>query len=612
MCMTRFALLLLVLFSVSATAQKVTVERIDPPGWWTNMEHNQLELLVYGTNVGSATVTSSTPNLRIVQQRAADNPNYLYVEVAIAGGMPDTDVVLTFKGKGKPVTKTWSVKSRKPNPMRGVDASDFIYLIFPDRFSNGVAENDQVVGMQDQSLNRDSMFHRHGGDIQGIINHLDYVQELGATAIWINPMLENNQPETSYHGYAITDHYGVDPRFGSMEDYKRLVDEAHKRGLKIIIDVVFNHVGNEHWLIKDLPADNWLNQHETFTKTNYRATTLMDPYTSDHDHNRMVNGWFDHHMPDLNQRNAHVANYLIQNSIWLTEHLGIDGYRIDTYAYSDQKFMANWAKATRRVHPRIGMFGETWVHGTPVQRFFTENNPLRELNTNLPGVTDFQMYYAINRALEEPFGWTEGVSRLYYTLAKDYLYDDPYNNVLFLDNHDLSRYYSVCGEDFQKYKMGIGYMMTTRGIPSLYYGTEILMKNFADPDGKVRDDFPGGWEGDAVNKFKPEGRVGQEQEAFEYVSKLANWRKNTPVLHRGKLMQFVPEDGVFTFFRYSESECVMVVVNQNDAAKTLKMDRFSERTSGYSTGMDPVTMEQVRLGTELSVPAKSSMILQLK
>ena len=312
--MTRFSLLLFVLLTFSASAQKISVERIDPPNWWNSMTHNTLELLVYGPEIGTTTAYIANEGVKLLGQRSADNPNYLFLNVQVDPGMAAADVAIDFMVKRKKkATLNWPIFQRGPQPQRGLDPSDFVYLIFPDRFANGDPTNDQVKGMNDQSLNRDSMFHRHGGDIKGIINHLDYVEELGATAIWINPMLENDQPTTSYHGYAITDHYKVDPRFGNMDDYKRLVQAAHKRDLKIIVDVVFNHVGNEHWLVKDLPADNWLNQHETFTKTNYRATTLMDPYRSDYDIDRMRNGWFDTHMPDLNQRNPQVANYLIQN-----------------------------------------------------------------------------------------------------------------------------------------------------------------------------------------------------------------------------------------------------------------------------------------------------------
>ncbi len=381
----------------------------------------------------------------------------------------------------------------------------------------------------------------------------------------------------------------------------------------MIMDIIHNHVGDKHFFIEDIPSEDWLNQWDEFTRTTYRAPTLMDPHTSEYDKKLMSDGWFDHHMPDLNQRNPHLATYLIQNNIWWIEYAGLDGYRIDTYAYPDQAFMADWGKAVMDEYPHFHMFAETWVHGSAVQAHFTEDNNLTEgYNSHMPAVTDFQLYYAINEALDRGQGWTEGIARVYFTLAKDFLYKDASRNVVFLDNHDLSRFYSMIKENDDKFKSGIAFLLTTRGIPMLYYGTEIKMKNYSDPDGKVREDFPGGWKEDKTNKFQASGRTDAENEIHDFVTTLANYRKKNKVLQTGELTQFVPVDGVYVYFRHNARKKVMVIMNTHEKEADVSLARFKEFLEGHSKAMNIIDGTNVSLGESLKVKGFTTQVLELK
>jgi glycosidase len=466
--------------------------------------------------------------------------------------------------------------------------------------------------MREMSLNRDSMYLRHGGDIQGIINHLDYLKDLGITTVWCTPEIENDMPRASYHGYAVTDHYKIDPRFGTNELYKTYVEKCHAAGLKVIKDVVHNHIGIQHWMMQDLPMKDWLHLWPVYTQTTYRDATLMDPYVAKADKRKMLDGWFDHGMPDLNQDNVFVQNYLTQNHIWWIEYAGIDGLRLDTYPYNEPSYMANWAKALKAEFPKLSIFGETLVNGVINQAFFTEGNTINGgFNTELPGVTDVAIKDAIYETVNGKFGWTDGVNRLYNTLANDFVYKDPTRNAIFMDNHDMSRYYSMVGEDLGKYKSGLAMLFTMRGIPEIYYGTELLMKNFSNPDGLVRSDFPGGWHGDSVNKFIAAGRTASENEAFEYVKNLANYRKNNAVLQTGKLMQYVPENGIYVYFRYNHEKTVMVVVNTNDKEENVDTKRFNERMDGFNTAVNIITHESLKDIHTIAIPAITTFVFEL-
>src|SRR5688572_376004 len=439
-----------------------------------------------------------------------------------------------------------------------------MYLIMPDRFANGDYSNDKLPGYKDQSLNRDSMYDRHGGDIQGAIDHLDYLKELGVTALWMTPVLENDMPNRTEHGYAITNHYKVDQRHGGNEAYKKLSDALHQRGMKLIQDAVYNHCGLYHFFVQDPPMKDWLHQWPSYTQTNYKDQTLFDPYGSAAEKKKMVDGWFTRQMPDLNQSNPYVSNFLIQHAIWSVEEFGVDGWRIDTYIYNDLDFMNKCNQALISEYPKMTMFGETWVHGTANQAYFVRNNMNTTFKSNLIGVTDFQMlFYGITPTLTQDFGWTDGVNKLYQTLSNDFLYKDATNNVVFLDNHDMTRFLSTVKEDVDKLKMGIGWLLTTRGVPQFYYGTEILLKGVSNPDGLVRGDFWGGWKEDSQNKFTPQGRTDKENEVFDWTKTIANYRKSSSAIKTGKLMQFLPDDWVYTYFRYDDKQTVMIVMNSS-------------------------------------------------
>ena len=613
---TTNLIFLLLLITSSAVAQMPALERIEPANWWVGMKNTKLQLIVHGNQIAARNVTINYPGVTLLKTNKVENANYLFLDLEISATTQPGIFPIRFEKKGaKAIVSNYELRARNVKQVKaqGVNTKDLVYLIMPDRFANGDKTNDIVKGMTETTLNRDSMYHRHGGDIQGIINNLDYLQDLGVTALWINPLLTNDQPKTSYHGYANTENYRIDPRYGTNELYKKLIDEMHKRGMKMVKDLVHNHVGSRHWTVLDLPSKDWLNQWPTFTRTTYREQTHFDPYASVADKKQMVKGWFDFHMPDPNQQNPYVRNYITQSHIWWVEYAGVDAFRLDTYAYNDLDYMAEWAKAIKAEYPNLNSFGETWVQGVPSQTYFTEGNVVNQgFDSGLDGVTDFQALWAVNEALNGKFGWTDGVVRLYNTLAYDYQYKDATKNVVFLDNHDLNRFYSVVNEDFSKYKSGIAWVLTTRGIPQFYYGNEILMTGTTTPDGKVRLDFKGGWPEDKVNKFTAAGRTEKENEAFNYVRKLATYRKNNEVLQTGKMMQFVPQDGVYVYFRYNADKTVMMLMNGEEKEVTVSTARFAERTSGFTQAVNVATDEVLADLSQIKIPAKTTLVLELK
>jgi glycosidase len=599
------------LLNYNSEAQKL--QRIEPMFWFAGMQDSNLQLMIHGKNVALNSINLKYKGVKLVKVNRVENPNYLFVDLEISksakpGVFP---INLSYEGKTQVYNYELRARDQSANQFQGVTNKDFIYLIMPDRFANGDKTNDVIAGMNETALNRDSMYYRHGGDLEGIINRLDYLKDLGVTTIWLNPVLENNEFKTSYHGYANTENYKIDPRFGTNELYKKLVSECHKRGLKMIKDLVHNHIGSQHFTMLDMPMKNWVHQWSNYTKTSYREQVHMDPYASKTDKDLMLNGWFDKHMPDLNHDNPYVKNYITQSHIWWIEYSGLDGFRLDTYAYNDLNFMAEWAKKIKNQYPNFTFFGETWVHGVPNQAYFTQGNKInQQFDTHLQGVTDFQALWGINEALNGKFGWMDGVVKLYNTFANDFVYEDPTRNVVFLDNHDLSRFYSVVGEDFDKFKSGISWLLTTRGIPQFYYGTEILMKNFSNPDGLVRSDFPGGWDSDKTNKFNAEGRTAKENEAFNHVRTLANYRKNNPVLQTGKMMQFVPEEGVYVYFRYDDQKTVMVIMNSETNEKSININRFNEIIKANKFGKNILNQNILKLD-EIKISPKTTLVLEL-
>ncbi|WP_052732496.1 glycoside hydrolase family 13 protein [Hymenobacter terrenus] len=586
--------------------------RVDPTYWWVGMKNPKLQLLVNGPGVGKATASLATyPGVTLEGVQKVESPNYLVINLTISPEAKPGQLKLEFKGS-KTLSYAYELRARNtdPNRTQSLTQADFIYLLMPDRFANGNPKNDVVKGTRVNHVARDSMYARHGGDIKGIQDHFAYFKQLGVTAIWPTPLVENNMPKASYHGYAVTDCYKIDPRYGTNEEYVQFVKAAHGQGLKVVQDIVLNHWGSYHHLFLDKPAADWFHNFPTFTRSNYNAFALNDPHGSALDRKLYNDGWFDVTMPDVNQGNPLVVTYMIQNFLWWVESTGIDGYRIDTYPYSDPQFLMTWGKAIAEEYPKLTLFGEAWEGTEAEQAFFAQNilPPVDGFKSNLPGVLDFQIYFAIGDALKDDNG---DLSKLYRALQADWLYVDATRNVPFLDNHDMSRFYSVIGENFNKYKMGLAWLLTLRGTPQLYYGTEVLMKNFSNPDGKVREDFPGGWAGDKTNYFT--ARPGQAGEAFDYVSKLANYRKTHPVLSGGKLMQFIPQDGVYTYFRYNEGgECVMIIANNTKEEKKVDGTRFAERTNGFSSGVEVVSGAAISDLKTLRVPAHTAWVVELR
>lgn len=588
--------------------------RVEPANWWTGLRHNRVEIMVHRKDVGSFECKlGPVQKVKLISVEKAESPNYLFVTLEIGSKAPPQTVPLVFSKGSQSFSYPFKILARGAHRPMGVTSKDVMYLIFPDRFSNGDPGNDNIAGMR-QGLQRDSLVGRHGGDLKGIRNHLDYVQDLGITAIWLNPELENDQPYESYHGYAVTDHYRVDRRFGSNEDLRDLIADCHQRGIKVLRDVVLNHIGDHHFWMSDLPSQDWLNQWPEFTQTSYRAPSLLDPYASEADKKHFSDGWFVRQMPDLNQRNPHVAQYLIQQAIWWIEYAGFDDFRIDTYTYSDQAFCSRWCRELLEEYPNLGMFGEIWEHEVPIQGYFADDQPMTRghFDSNLPGVVDFQVMFAIHDALTREQGWTEGAGKLYYTLAQDYFYKDPYKNLIMLDNHDFTRFFSIVNEDMNKYKSGMAFLLTMRGIPQIYYMTEILGTGNAWPShGNIRKDFPGGWPGDTANKFTAAGRTTPENEAFNYARTLIRYRNATPALQTGKLMQFVPYDGVYVYFRYDERNTVMTILNTSNTERELKTARFAERTKGFTGAKDVATGQMIADFSTLKLGKNSAMVLEL-
>ncbi len=562
-----------------------------PTNWWVGMKWNKVQIMVHGKKVadnfpmikmGPEGMKLAT-GVRLMKINRVENPNYIFLDLVIDPTAKPGKFYFPFV---RNMELSYELKARRNGNgtsfAQGVTSKDFMYLIMPDRFSNGDESNDRVPGMRDQSLNRDTVFNRHGGDLMGIQNHLDYLQSLGVTTLWLNPVIENNMDNRTEHGYAFTNHYKVDPRLGGDKAYLELVEATHKKGMKIIQDAVYNHVGIHHFTVEDAPMKDWLHQWPSYTQTSYKDQVLFDPHASESDRSIMADGWFTRQMPDLNQGNPYVANFLIQHAIWTVEEFGIDGWRIDTYAYNDLEFMNRCNKALMDEYPKLTMFGETWVHGVPNQSYFVQNNYNIPFKSNLQAPTDFQTLWGITDAMTKDFGWTDGVNNLYTALAQDFVYKDPMRNVIFLDNHDMARFYSVVGEDMEKYKTAVNWLLTCRGIPQFYYGGEIGMTGTTSPnDGYVRQDFLGGWKADKVNKFSATGRTAKENEIWNHIATLANYRKTASAITSGKMMQFTPQDGVYVYFRYDEKQTIMIVMNTAKDKKTVALKRFTERTSGF-------------------------------
>jgi neopullulanase len=615
--------ILILLFSINTLiAQPVEIDRVEPENWWIGFEESDLQLLVYGEDIQSAIPSVDYPGVTIERVTLVENPNYQFVTLRIHDEAEPGTVELSFQRDGDTTTIPYELKERSSDTNRnqGFDSTDLIYLLMPDRFANGDPENDNIEGML-EGVDRSNPNARHGGDIQGIIDNLNYIKDLGMTAVWFTPILENDMPPEygAYHGYAATDMYRVDRRFGSNEKYLELIDKAHDMDLKVIMDMIHNHVGTEHWFVKDQPTSDWVHDIEEKGTTNYRAATVMDPYASDFDYSAMVQGWFVVDMPDIDQRNELVANYLIQNTLWWIEYSGIDGIRMDTHPYPYKEYMAEWSRRVLEEFPEFNMVGEAWMSNPPSTAYWQTGFPSSDgYESYLPSVTDFPLYDAIAAGLNEGESWDTGIYRLYDVLSQDFLFPDPNLNVIFPGNHDLDRIFSVVGEDYGKFKIALSFVLTTRGIPQLYYGDEILMTG-GGPDGLKRKDFPGGWEEDLINGFTEEGReeLADETgfpvvEAHEFLTRAANWRQNQDVIHSGELTHFIPQNNVYVYFRHNDEKTVLVVLNANEETQELDLARFSELLDGTSTAYDVVSDQTIQIGEVLEVTGLDAMILELE
>lgn len=614
-------ILLLLLRSPTLLAQDIAIQRVNPTNWWVGMKNPNLQLLVYGPSAGTLTYTLSYPGVKLLKTHTVENPNYAFLDLTIAPTAKAGTLRIVGKRGNQTLTQPFELKARDKAPKgQGVTAADFIYLAMPDRFANGDERNDKFADLADPNADRANPFYRHGGDLVGAAQHLDYFRELGVTALWFTPVLENNQPLTNeggamrsaYHGYGFTDHYEIDRRLGGNDAYKTFVKQAHAAGLKVVQDAVYNHVGINHWFVRDLPMKSWLHQWPTYTNTSYKYQPITDPHAAEIDRRVTLDGWFVPQLPDLNQSNPFVANFLIQNALWVVEEFGVDAWRVDTYMYNDQPFMNRCNAALLDQYPSIHIFGESFVNNVVDQAYYTRNKIDFPFKSNQPGGLDFVLYTAMLDGLRQKFSWDDGVNRPYQALAQDAVYVDPNKLVTFLDNHDTDRFLSVVGDDYDKYKMGLTWLLTLRGIPCLYYGTEILMKNFRDPsDAEVRRDFPGGFPGDKQNKFTAGGRTDRENDAFNFVKKLANYRRATPALHTGRLMQYVPQNGTYVYFRYDANKTVMVATNSSDREISLDTVRFAERMNGFSSARNVLTDEKLTDLKLIKLPAKTALVLEL-
>ena len=622
--MKRFIVSLL-LFVLCIKGWSIDFYGVYPTNWWVGMKNQNLQLLFRGEQVGRFTkVIIKYPGIKVKNVFRLESDNSLFADIVISksakpgkfriilsgGGLPDEDV-------------SYELRSRSPENgtrrVQGVTSKDFTYLLMPDRFSNGNPSNDNIEDYRDKQSDRTNKFARHGGDLKGIKNHLDYFKELGITTIWLTPVVENDMPVqreagfemSGYHGYWITDHYKVDRRFGTNEEYKEFINAAHNKGLKIIQDAIYNHVGSYHWINLDPPAKDWINQWPQYTGTNHREEILIDPYVSEIDKTLMLKGWFVPQLPDLNLDNSFLATYMIQQAIWSVEEFGFDGFRIDTYKYCEESFVNRLNATLLEEFPSITTFVEAWSNTVVANAYFVQNNIDFPFKHNAQGAIDFSLCFAMHDGMIQPSGGLTGVNRIYMTLAQDLVYKNPMNNCIFLDNHDMDRVYSKIGEDWNKMKWGFNWLLTLRGIPQIYYGTELLMKNLKNPtDAEVRHDFPGGWNEDAENKFIASGRTDTENMAFNYLKKLAQFRSSSSAITTGNTMQYVVNNGVYVYFRYDDKQTVMVITNSGNKNFKPDWEYYKERTGDF-TKMKNVISDQVLSMQGFSIDPGESFVFEL-
>jgi glycosidase len=615
----RLALLSLIMMWGSLLFSQPSVERVEPPNWWVGMHNPSLQLMLYGQDLAGLRPVVDHPGITVTKTLSTGNPNYLFIYLSIGTEcLPGSfEIKLTDRENRQAASFSYTLQAREEGSAerKGFGPEDVLYLITPDRFANGDPGNDDIDGMPDK-VDRSDRDGRHGGDIRGIVESLDYLAGMGFTAIWLNPVLENNMPRYSYHGYAATDFYRVDERFGSNAEYRDLIRQAKAKGIKVIMDMILNHCGSEHWFVEDPPTSDWINFGGEYVNTSHRRNTIQDIHASDYDKRMFSDGWFVSTMPDLNQRNPLLADYLIANTIWWIEYAGLSGIRMDTYPYPDKDFMSRWTCEVMAEYPRFNIVGEEWVTEPAIVSYWQAGKINHDgYHSCLPSLMDFPMQHALSIGLtgaERQYG--SGMIRIYEMLAMDFLYPDPYQLVIFPDNHDMARFFTQVNQDPGLFRLGLACMATMRGTPQFYYGTEVLMHSSEAPDnhGLIRSDFPGGWDGDMVNAFTGEGLTDDQRMMQEYMQKLLNWRKTSKAVHEGKLMQFVPEKGIYVYFRYTDDERVMVVLNKNQETTLLRTDRFSEMLQGSLTAKEVLSGNTFNLGYEIRVPATSALILELE
>ena len=612
--MRRFIGTTLLLLSGAVHAQDSRIDHMEPPFWWAGMQHQGLQLMVHGKQIAGLEPALSYPGVRIERVTRVANRNYLFIDLQVGADARPGTVDIVFKDGARSIHYAYPLMAREAGSAQraGFGSKDAIYQVMPDRFANGNPANDNVKGMADKA-DRANGGGRHGGDIQGIIDHLDYIAGMGFTQIWPTPLVENDMPDYSYHGYAATDQYRIDARYGSNEDYRRLSQEARKRGIGLIQDVVLSHIGIGHWWMKDMPTPDWTNHGGKFVPTEHHRVAVQDPYGSNEDRRNFTTGWFGPHMPDMNQTNPLVATYLIQNNIWWIEYAGLSGLRIDTYGYSDGTFLTEYTRRLMAEYPRLNMVGEEW-HKSPAVVSHWQKGKVNfdGYVSSLPSLMDFPLTEAMRNALADQAPGS-GFTDVYETLSQDYLYPNPGNLVLFEGNHDVPRLFSVVGEDYDLYKMDIAYVMTMPRIPQFYYGTEILMTSETKErnDASYRRDFPGGWAGDKIDAFSGAGLSPQQREAQVFVRKLVNWRKASPLIHNGKMMHYGAENGTYVYFRYDGKKKVMVAFNKAAAQAVLPVARFHEMLAGVKSGVDVISGKTFNLETALTLPPRSVVILEL-
>ena len=601
------------LFPFSSKSYAV-IKKVAPTFWWAGMKNPELQVLLYGDDISSSEVSISSKDIYLKEIVRQSNSNYLIIYLDLNDAKAQKfDIILT---KGRKVTKVpyeLKERTRKGLDIEGFTSSDVLYLIMPDRFANGNPENDVVPGMLENKVDRNEQYARHGGDFKGISEHLDYISDLGVTAVWLNPTQENDMKDGSYHGYAITDYYQIDRRFGSNEEFLKLVNEAHDKGLKVVMDMIFNHCGSENYLFKDRPQDDWFNFRSNYVQTSFKTASVMDIHASDYEKAIATDGWFTQVMPDLNQRNRHVARYLIQSSIWWIEYAGINGIRQDTHPYADYDFMSTWCKEVLEEYPHFNIVGETWLNSNVLVSYWQKDSKLAApKNSNLPTVMDFPLTDLMTKAFdEETTEWSGGLYRLYDYHTQDFVYANPMSLLTFLDNHDTSRFCKneEDSKNITRYKQAITYLLTTRGIPQIYYGTEILMAaDKSEGDGFLRRDFPGGWEGDKVNCFTREGRTELQNEAFDYTRKLLNFRKGNEAICKGTMKHFAIRNGIYVYERKYNDSSVVVVMNGTDENQNLNLAPYKE-VLPKSEATDFITGKKVALNDELLLEKRGILLL---